>query len=437
MKPNIRGNIMKKIVIVGGGAGGLELATKLGKKLGKKGKAHITLVDKNRTHLWKPLLHELAAGSLDDGIDALSYRAHAKNHGFNFKLAPLADIDRTNKQIKLAKLIDTDGTEILPESKLDYDILVMALGSVSNDFNTKGVSDHCIFLDSPQQAKKFHHLMLNKYLQLGVQETKQVSVAIVGAGATGVELSAELYNSLEQVSSYGFEHINSTDLKVSLVEAGEKILPALPERISSSAHQELLKLGVDVRTQTMVTEATEKGLITKDGELIEADLIVWAAGIKAPNFLKEIAGLETNRINQLVVKQTLQTTLDDNIYALGDCACCALPGGGFVPPRAQSAHQMASLVAKNIIATLKEKPLCDYKYTDYGSLVSLSNYSTVGSLMGNLMKGSMKIEGRLARLVYISLYRMHQVALHGYFRTALITLVERINRVLRPRLKLH
>lgn len=437
MKLNIRGNTMNKIIIVGGGAGGLELATELGNKLGKKGKAHITLVDKNSTHLWKPLLHELAAGSLDDGIDAVSYRAHAKNHGFNFKLAALKDIDRDNKLIHLDKLIDTDGTEILPESKLNYDILVMALGSVSNDFNTKGVSDHCIFLDSPQQAKKFHHLMLNKYLQLGVQETNQVSVAIVGAGATGVELSAELYNSLEQVSSYGFEHINSTDLKVSLVEAGEKILPALPERISGSAHQELLKLGVDVRTKTMVTEATAKGLMTKDGELIEADLIVWAAGIKAPNFLKDIAGLETNRINQLVVKQTLQTTVDDCIYAIGDCASCALPGGGFVPPRAQSAHQMASLVAKNIVATLNSKALTEYKYTDYGSLVSLSNYSTVGSLMGNLMKGSMKIEGRLARLVYISLYRMHQVALHGYVKTALMTLVERINRVLRPRLKLH
>jgi NADH dehydrogenase len=437
MKLNLRGNIMKKIVIVGGGAGGLELATELGNKLGRKGKAHITLVDKNRTHLWKPLLHEVAAGSLDHGIDSLSYRAHAKNHFFNFKLAALMDIDRDNKMIKLDKLIDTDGTEILPESELSYDILVMALGSVSNDFNTKGVSDNCIFLDSPQQAKKFHHLMLNKYLQLGVQETNQVSVAIVGAGATGVELSAELYNSLEQVSSYGFEHINTTDLKVSLVEAGEKILPALPERISGQAHQELLKLGVDVRTQTMVTEATEKGLMTKSGELIEADLIVWAAGIKAPNFLKEIAGLETNRINQLVVKPTLQTTLDDNIYAIGDCASCALPNGGFVPPRAQSAHQMASLVAKNIIATLKDKPVSNYKYTDYGSLVSLSNYSTVGSLMGNLTKGSMKVEGRLARLVYVSLYRMHQVALHGYVRTALITVVERINRVLRPRLKLH
>ena len=428
---------MNNIVIVGGGAGGLELATELGNKLGRKGKAQITLVDKNRTHLWKPLLHELAAGSLDDGIDAVSYRAHAKNHHFNFKLAAMSDIDRKNKLIKLDKLIDSDGTEILPESTLNYDILVIALGSVSNDFSTKGVSDNCIFLDSPQQAKKFHHLMLNKYLQLGVRETNQVSIAIVGAGATGVELSAELYNSLEQVSSYGFEHIKSTSLKVCLVEAGEKILPMLPERISSSAHQELLKLGVDVRTKTMVTEATEKGLITKSGELIETDLIVWAAGIKAPDFLKNITGFETNRINQLIVKQTLQTTLDDNVYAIGDCSSCALPSGGFVPPRAQSAHQMASLAAKNILATLKDKPLSDYKYTDYGSLVSLSNYSTVGSLMGNIMKGSMRIEGRLARLVYISLYRMHQVALHGYVKTGLMILVQRINRILRPRLKLH
>lgn len=436
---------MYKIVIVGGGAGGLELATALGNKLGgkkrahlgSKRKAHITLVDKNRTHLWKPLLHEVAAGSLDDGIDALSYRAHSQNHGFNFKLGELADIDREKKQIILAPLMDSDGVQILPESTLEYDILVMALGSVSNDFKTKGVSDHCIFLDSPQQAKKFHMHMLNKYLQLGVKETKQVSVAIVGAGATGVELSAELYNALEQVSSYGFEHINATDLKVSLVEAGDKILPALPERISNSAHQELSKLGVDVRTKTMITEATAEGLLTKDGELITADLMVWAAGIKAPEFLKDIAGLETNRINQLVVKANLQTTLDDSIYAIGDCASCALPDGSFVPPRAQSAHQMASLVAKNIIATIKGKPLTDYKYKDYGSLVSLSNYSTVGSLMGNLMKGSMKIEGRLARLVYISLYRMHQVALHGYVRTALITLVERINGAIRPRLKLH
>ena len=436
---------MHKIVIVGGGAGGLELATKLGNKLGqikkshvgKNRKAHITLVDKNRTHLWKPLLHEVAAGSLDDGIDALSYRAHSKNHGFNFRLGELENIDREKKQIHLAKLLDDDGTQILSETTLDYDILVMALGSVSNDFNTKGISENCIFLDSPQQAKKFHTRMLNNYLQLGVQETKQVRIAIVGAGATGVELSAELYNSLQQVSSYGFDDIKTTDLKVTLVEAGNNILPALPDRISAAVHLELSQLGVDIRTKTMVTEASKEGLRTKEGELITADLMVWAAGIKAPDFLKNIAGLETNRSNQLIVKDNLQTTLDSSIYALGDCASCALPDGGFVPPRAQSAHQMASSVAKNIFATLADKPITAYKYTDYGSLVSLSNYSTVGSLMGNLTKGSMKIEGRLARLIYVSLYRMHQVALHGIIRTSLLTFVQRINRILRPRLKLH
>ncbi|RJG41989.1 NAD(P)/FAD-dependent oxidoreductase [Motilimonas pumila] len=428
---------MTKIIVVGGGAGGLELATKLGRKLGRKQKAEITLVDKNRTHLWKPLLHEVAAGSLDDGVDALSYRAHAKNHGFFFQLGCLSNINRDDKTITLSAMLDEEGNEILSQRKLSYDYLVMALGSVSNDFRTPGVKDNCIFLDSPEQAHKFHHKMLNKFLQLGEKQTQKVNVAIVGAGATGVELSAELYNSLKQVKSYGFDDISSSDLNVTLVEAGEKILPALPVRISSAAHHELSQLGVDVRTATMVTEATEAGLMTKSGELIEADLMVWAAGIKAPDFLADIAGLETNRANQLVVERTLQTSRDGNIYAIGDCAACTLEDGKQVPPRAQSAHQMASCAYDNIIARINGKPQKDYQYKDHGSLVSLSQFSTVGSLMGNLMKGSMMVEGRMARFVYVSLYRMHQIALHGYVKTALMTMVGRINRVLRPRLKLH
>ncbi len=187
----------------------------------------------------------------------------------------------------------------------------------------------------------------------------------------------------------------------------------------------------------MVTSADKLGLHTKSGEFIEADLMVWAAGIKAPDFMKAIGGLETNRINQLVVKETLQTTLDDDIYAIGDCASCALPGGGFVPPRAQSAHQMASCALDNILLQYQGKPLKAYVYKDHGSLVSLSRFSTVGSLMGNLMRGSMMIEGRIARFVYISLYRMHQVALHGYVKTGLMMIVGSLNRVIRPRLKLH
>lgn len=117
-------------------------------------------------------------------------------------------------------------------------------------------------------------------------------------------------------------------LNVTLVEAGERILPALPVRISSAAHQELNKMGVRVLTKTMVTSADADGLNTKDGEKINADLMVWAAGIKAPDFMKDIAGLETNRINQLVVKPTLQTTRDEAIFAIGDCASCAKKEGG-------------------------------------------------------------------------------------------------------------
>jgi len=430
---------MKKIVIIGGGAGGLELATSLGHKLGRKKKAEIILVDRNHSHLWKPLLHEVATGSLDDGVDALSYLAHARNHGFTFQIGSLTDIDRENQSIKLAEIRDESGEILVPVRDIAYDTLVMALGSTSNDFGTPGVKDHCIFLDNPHQAHRFHNEMLNLFLKFSASADKQkkVNIAIVGGGATGVELSAELHNAVKQLHSYGFKGLDSEALNVTLVEAGERILPALPPRISGAAHQELTKLGVRVLTQTMVTSADKNGLNTKSGEFIDADLMVWAAGIKAPDFMKDIAGLETNRINQLVVEPTLQATRDPNIYAIGDCASCPQPSGGFVPPRAQSAHQMASRCFANIMAQRKGQSLKPYVYKDHGSLVSLSRFSTVGSLMGNLMRGSMMIEGRMARLVYVSLYRMHQIALHGYIKTGLMMLVGGINRVIRPRLKLH
>ncbi|MGR5093152.1 NAD(P)/FAD-dependent oxidoreductase [Vibrio maritimus] len=429
---------MTNIVVVGGGAGGLELATKLGRTLGRKGRANITLVDRKASHLWKPLLHEVATGSLDEGVDALSYRAHAKNHHFDFQMGSLQDIDRENRHITLSELKDEQGELLMPSRTIDYDVLVLAIGSTSNDFNTPGVRDNCIFLDSPEQAHRFRTEMNNEFLKLHAKNGQgTVDIAIVGAGATGVELSAELHNAVKELRTYGFGDLDSSKLNVNLIEAGERILPALPPRISGAAHSELTKLGVTVRTATMVTQADESGLTTKDGEHIPAQIMVWAAGIKAPDFMKDIAGLETNRINQLVVKDTLQTTRDDDIFVIGDLAQCTQADGKFVPPRAQAAHQMATRAFGNIVAKLNNRELKPYVYNDHGSLVSLSRFSTVGSLMGNLTKGSMMVEGRIARVVYISLYRMHQMALHGMLKTGLMMLVGRINRVLRPNLKLH
>ncbi len=430
---------MEKIVVVGGGAGGLELVTRLGRRLGRKKKAHVTLVDRNTTHLWKPLLHEIAVGTMDEGNDAVSYRAHAFANGFHFRVGSLSDIDRDKRQVVLAPVLDDEGVEYIPSTRIDYDYLVVALGSVSNDFGTPGIQDNCIFLDSPKQAHRFRTKLLNRFLRIQrvPEEPDTVRIAIVGGGATGVELSAELHHAVSEFHHYGFNAITNEHLHVTLLEAGERILPALPERISASATKELTNIGVKVRTNTMITSASTEGLHTKDGDTVEADLMVWAAGIKVPDFMADIGGLETNRINQLKVNEFLQTTRDDRIFALGDCAEFIQEDGKRVPPRAQSAHQMASTCYHNLVASLNGKPLRKYEYRDHGSLVTLANYSTVGSLMGNLTRGSLFIEGRMARVVYISLYRMHQVAVHGLMKTGLLMLAGKINRWLQPRLKLH
>jgi NADH dehydrogenase len=431
-----------QIVVVGGGAGGLELATKLGARFGRE-HFDILLVEKNRTHIWKPLLHEVAAGALDANLDEVGYRSHGHAWGYRFFYGAMQGVDRESRHVLISPILDEDGREIMGAHRIRYDYLVLAVGSVSNDFGTKGVAQHCIFLDSRLQADRFrsklldHCLRVSRTLSQNPDSDAVVRVDIVGGGATGVELAAELYNSAAGLRHYGLEVFDESRLKVTLIEAGPRILPALPQKLAEAAHKELEAIGVRVITGEQVVEATGEGMITKSGELIKADLRVWAAGVKGPDMLAGL-GLETTRSNQLVVKPTLQTTRDDRIFAIGDCAWF-VPAGETkpVPPRAQAAHQMAATAFRNISATIKGRPLRDFVYHDHGSLVSLSHFSTVGSLMGNLIGGRMAIEGRLARFVYLSLYRMHLIAIHGWLKGLALILVGHVNHIIRPRLKLH
>jgi NADH dehydrogenase len=199
---------------------------------------------------------------------------------------------------------------------------------------------------------------------------------------------------------------------------------------------------VIVHTNARVSEVTSDGVVLADGGRIPAELVVWAAGVKAPPFLKDLAGLEANRINQLMVKPTLQTTRDDDIFVMGDCAACPWPTandgkGGFVPPRAQAAHQQASHLVGQIKRRMAGKPLQDYRYRDFGSLVSLGKFSTVGNMTGGPLGGSMMIQGNFARLMYLSLYKMHELSLHGFSKVALETLARLITRRTEPHVKLH
>ena len=429
------------IVIVGGGAGGLELATKLGNKLGKRNKARITLIDAVLTHVWKPLLHEVAAGSLNSDSSQVNFRAHAQQHHFEFQLGRFSALDRTCRTITLAPIIDKTGQEVVGSRQIKYDTLVIAVGSSANDFGTPGAKEHCLFLDSLKQARHFHRLLLSAFLRAEYQQhqtTRELSIAIIGAGATGVELAAELRHASRQLEYYGMHNIQAEKVNIILIEAAERILPALPERLSKAATKELERLDIQVLTGNAVSEITENELHLKNDRKVAANIKVWAAGIKAPDFLASLDGLKTNRINQLQVHDTLQTTEDAHIFAFGDCAECPQPGQERpVPPRAQSAHQQASTLVKTLSDRLQGRPATSFVYHDHGSLISFSKYTTVGNLMGNLSGKSMMIEGKVARLFYVSLYRMHQVALHGFLKTALIWLNDKLTKALHPRLKLH
>jgi NADH dehydrogenase len=431
-----------QIVVVGGGAGGLELVARLGAKFRRR-RHDIILVERNRTHIWKPLLHEVAAGSLDANLDEVGYRSHCYRWGYRFFQGALQDIDREAGEIVLAPIVEEDGAEIMGAHRLRYDYLVLAVGSVTNDFNTPGAAENALFLDDRRMADRFrqklldHCLRVSRTLSYDPAAEAYVRVAIVGGGATGVELAAELFNAAAALKFYGLEVFDETRLQVTLIEAGPRILPALPEPLAEAAHSQLTALGVRVVTGMAVTEVLPDGMRLASGEFIAADLRVWAAGVKAPGFLRDIGGLETNRGGQIVVGPTLQTTRDDRIMAIGDCCAFTQENGRPVPPRAQAAHQMAETAFNNLLALMEGRPLRPFVYHDHGSLVSLSRFSTVGSLMGNLVGGRMAIEGRLARFAYVSLYRMHLVAIHGWLSGVALIIVSKVNNVVRPRLKLH
>lgn len=435
---------LHQVVIVGGGAGGLELATKAGDRLGRRRKAAITLIEKAQSHFWKPHLHEIAAGSMDLGTYEINHLAQAHWHGYRYRYGEVVAIDRARQTVTTAPYIDEHGEMVIAPRVFRYDTLVIGIGSLTNDFGTPGVKEHAIALETPQQAARFHRRLVNACIRAHAQQAPrrpgQLTVAIIGAGATGVELAAELHKTTRTLVSYGLDRIDpGQDIRIVLIEAAPRILPAVPERVSGAALRLLKDIGVEVRTGAAVAEVLADGVRFASGEVMPAELVVWAAGVKAPEMLKDFGGLESNRLNQLVVHPTLQTTRDPNIFALGDCAACAWLGkeGVNVPPRAQAAHQQASHMYRQIVARLEGRPLKPWQYRDFGSLVSLGKYSTVGNLMGGIVGGNLWVEGLFARLMYVSLYKLHELALHGFVKVALDTLARLITRRTEPHVKLH
>jgi NADH dehydrogenase len=437
-----------RIVIVGGGAGGLPLATALGDKLGDKnqGRVEITLVDRFETHLWKPLLHEVAAGRMDADAHDIDYLALGYWHHFRFRQGAIVALDRARRTLTLGAVDDDEGKLMLPERVLAYDTLVLCIGSTTNDFGVPGAAANAISLDTAIDADRFHRKLLAACVRADDQaahgKLAHVDIVIIGAGATGVELAAEIRQTTRAHVGYGLDKLDpENDIRLTLLEAAPRILPQLGEKIARAATELLAGLDVSVRAAERVTAVDASGVHTANGGLLAADLVVWAAGIQAPAVLATLDGLEVNRLHQLIVTETLQTTHDPDIFAFGDCAACPWLGapkeGRMVPPRAQAAHQQAMLLRRSMLARLAGKTLPAYRYRDFGSLVSLGEVTAVGNLMGRLIGGSMLIQGLIARWMYVSLYKMHQLSIHGYVRVAFDTIGRFLRRRMEPRVKLH
>ena len=435
-----------RIVIVGGGAAGLHLATMLGREFGRRRRAEITLIDRQRTHVWKPRLHDIAAGSMDPDVHEVDYLAQSHRHHFRYRVGEMTGLDRQRREVQVAAFVDAEGRQVTPARRFGYDTLVLALGSRNNDFGTPGVAEHALKLETPADARRFHQRLVNACIRAHAQpeplQPQQLQVAIVGAGATGVELAAELHRTTREMVSYGLDRIDpDRHIRLHLIEAADRVLPALAPRLSQATARMLQALQVQLHTGARVEQVLPAGVRLGDGRTIAAELVVWAAGVKAPDVLRELDGLESNRINQLLVRPTLQTTRDDHVFALGDCAACpwpAAPGqAGWVPPRAQAAQQQARHMLGQIRRRLGGQPLRDFHYRDFGSLVSLGHQGALGDMLGGLGRGGLMVEGRLAQAMYLSLYKRHELGLHGWPKVALATVARWISGHTGPRVKLH
>lgn len=429
--------MQSKYVIVGGGAGGLELACKLGRKLGP---GKVTLVDSRLYHIWKPSLHEVAAGTLDIHAEGLSYQMLAHDNGFTYVYGALEALDAQARTITVSPIETPAGETVLPARTIAYGSLVLAVGSTSNYFGVPGAAEHTISLNGTEDAERFRLTLLKLLAKAATEKAGQgVDIVIIGGGATGVELAAELREASGVYAAYGFGDLKPLrDVRITIIEGAPRILAPLPERVSAAAAGLLAERGVRVLTDTRVTLIDADQVTVLKGDVYPSDIVVWAAGIKAPDLLKNL-GLPTVKGGQLDVTGELVVKGFPDIYALGDCALCIGADGKPVPPRAQAAHQQADYLLDALLRRERGQPPLGkpYAYRDYGSLVSFGQQTSVGSLMGSLQGRNWFVEGFFARMMYASLHLMHHQAIMGTLRTGVLALARFLIKRSTPMVKLH
>lgn len=422
-----------EMVIVGGGAGGVELAAALGRRsVGSK--TRVTLVDCATRHLWKPRLHEVAAGLIGAGEDESSYLALAQANNFRFRLGALTSLDPANRTISISSVKDSEGRAFLDERRLQYDTLVLAFGSQVNDFGVPGVAEHCHMLDSGEQALAFQHRVLEQAVRVADGALERLRIGIVGAGATGVELAAELHHAIGAMHRFG-GLMPVEGLDITVVDMAARVLPNCDPATSKFAAEALERLGVRIRLNAGVERVTADGLILKGGETVPCAVKVWASGVIGWPFASSLAGVQVDRSRRIVCDDHLRCAGVDGVYALGDCACVLdQKTQRPLPATAQVAHQQAAYLTRALRSPSKDPG--PFAYKPRGTLVSLGREPAAGEVPV-ADRSQIILHGRLPKLLYVSLHLMHRIELIGWSRALTLLLADRLRRIMAPPVKLH
>lgn len=398
-----------RIVIVGGGAGGLELAV----RLARHGQRDVLLVDEGQSHVWKPRLHELAAGMRRGEVDALDYAGLAATWGFAFERGSLADIDPAARTVTLSALADRNRQTPMGERQIGYQALVLALGGVTPDMGTEGVLEHAFVLDRENDAEAlFQRYSTGLLARANMADDKPYRIVVVGSGLTGVELSAHLITDaacadLAPASA-------APDIQITILEAADTLMGGMNDQVRDAVCQRLHDIGIEMCTGKAVSKVFSESVETEAGESVPSDLTVWAVGRVGPPVADDIQALATNEKRQWRVRATLQTRDHDAIFAFGDCACL---DDNPAPPTAQAASEQAEHLVAQLPRWLAGHAPTPFQFKDKGTLLSLGDGGTVGKVRG-LCGNDQQVRGRLARAAYRGLQRQHQFRILGAARGA-------------------
>ena len=347
-----------RVVILGAGFGGLGAAKALASK------ADVTVVDRHNFQTFLPLLYQVSTAGLAADHVVHPVRGALRDTGVKFRMGPPLSVDHKNKTVKL------DSSEVL-----EFDHLIVALGSATADFGVPGVSEHGLGMKSVNEAITIRAEVMRRFEDLcRFEDNTRLSIAVVGGGPTGVEMAgalAELKRGpLKNDMAHAAEHMD-----IYLIEAGPRILPMFSEKLSARAESDLHKLGVFVKTNTSVREIKSRQIIVKTGEPIPAEVTIWAAGVKG----EPTAGLLNLPIvgTRVDTDENLEVNHYPNIWAIGDINGSKGKDGRFYPMVAPVALQQGKWVAKQILRKHEGKVLQPFKYRDKGSMATIGRHKAV------------------------------------------------------------